>query len=582
MNTTPPNVGDAGRRSAREAAERIFRAFRAYRWRFRRITLRARSRFERRQWKLTHQDAVERLDLYGAVVRRTVEKTRRLLGQRHRHRRVWALAKRFYAQRVASEVDIDFAETFFNSVARRVFSTVGVDPEIEFVRLEAASSIHRSADPILRTCSAEQGLDAAVRRVIEACAFETPLRDASEDSRLVADRMIEQWKATPLGGAPHAIEALTPVFYRGQGAFVVGRVIGDAGVLPMAMALNCDEKGVGVQAVILTENGMSILFSFTRSYFHVATDRPHAMIRYLKSIMPRKPTAELYTAVGYNKHGKTQFYRDLLWRLECSTDKFDIAPGTRGMVMIVFTLPSHDVVFKVIRDRFEPPKNTSRAEVRSKYQLVFKQDRAGRLVDAQEFEYLAFATDRFTQALLDELTAHAAESVRIEGGRIVIRHLYTERRVRPLNLYLSEVNETAACSAAIDYGQAIKDLAATNIFPGDLPVKNFGVTRHGRVIFYDYDELTLLDACNFRRLPKARCEEDELRAEPWFFVGPNDIFPEEFGAFLGLQGAPKAQFMERHGDLLTAEYWKGVQAMHAAGASIEILPYERERLIRDE
>jgi len=332
-----------------------------------------------------------------------------------------------------------------------------------------------------------------------------------------------------------------------------------------------------VDAVLLTENEASIVFSFTRSSFHVDVEAPHDVIRFLKSIMPVKRVAELYIALGYNKHGKAELYRDLVHHLQRSTDKFAIAPGDRGMVMLVFTMPSYDVVFKVIRDTFAYPKTTTRRQVMDRYQLVFKHDRAGRLVDAQEFEYLAFPRDRFSDDLLTELADGAASSVIIEDNRVIVKHLYTERRVTPLNLHLWHVDEAAARDVVLDYGQAIKDLAATNIFPGDLLLKNFGVTRHGRVIFYDYDELCLLTDCNFREMPPARDLDEELASEPWFYVGPNDIFPEEFLTFIGLQGGMRDVFLQAHRDLLGPGFWTKMQAWHKAGEVVDIFPYRPSR-----
>jgi isocitrate dehydrogenase kinase/phosphatase len=216
--------------------------------------------------------------------------------------------------------------------------------------------------------------------------------------------------------------------------------------------------------------------------------------------MPRKPLAELYAAIGYNKHGKTEFYRGFLRHLDASEEQFEHAEGERGMVMLVFSLPSYDVVAKLIKHRSDYPKDSSRSEVMRKYRLVFEHDRAERLVEAYEFEHLRIPRERFRPELLEELQRCAADSVRIEDDYVVIKHLYVERRVRPLNLYLTETDEPAARAAVIDYGQAIKDLAATNIFPGDLRPKNFGVTRHGRVVFYDYDELCWVTECDFREL----------------------------------------------------------------------------------
>ena len=350
--------------------------------------------------------------------------------------------------------------------------------------------------------------------------------------------------------------------------------------MPLVVALRNGDKGVVVDAVLLTEDEVSIVFSFTRSYFHVDVEQPHDVIRFLKSIMPLKRVAELYIALGYNKHGKTELYRDLLRHFNQSDDKFVIAPGDRGMVMIVFTLPSYDVVFKVIRDKFLPPKTTTRQDVMDRYQLVFKHDRAGRLVDAQEFEHLAFAADRFSDELLVELMEAAPDSVTIQDGTVDVKHLYTERRITPLNLYLHDAEPVAGAEAVLDYGEAIKDLAATNIFPGDLLLKNFGVTRYGRVIFYDYDELCLLTDCNFRDMPRARDDEEEMQAEPWFYVGPNDIFPEEFIRFLGFQGHARTTFLDAHGDLLTADYWRRVRERHLDGEIIDIFPYRQSKRLR--
>jgi len=299
------------------------------------------------------------------------------------------------------------------------------------------------------------------------------------------------------------------------------------------------------------------------------------LIAFLKSIMPLKRVAELYISIGYNKHGKTELYRDLLHHLAHSDGQFQIARGEKGMVMVVFTMPSYDVVFKVIRDRFSWPKTTTRQTVMDNYQFVFRHDRAGRLVDAQEYEHLKFDRDRFSAELLDELMATAAGNVTVGDNWVSIKHVYTERRVTPLNLYLSEAEETAAGEVVMDYGRAVKELASANIFPGDLLLKNFGVTRHGRVVFYDYDELCLLTECNFREMPEARSFDEEFTTEPWFAVGRNDIFPAEFRSFLGLHGRLRDVFVQAHGDLFSVEFWQQMQARLRAGEVIDIFPYRQ-------
>jgi isocitrate dehydrogenase kinase/phosphatase len=295
--------------------------------------------------------------------------------------------------------------------------------------------------------------------------------------------------------------------------------------------------------------------------------------------MPLKRIAELYISIGFNKHGKTELYRELIHHLANSTDKFKIARGERGMVMIVFAIDSFDMVFKIIKDRVDPPKTATRQEVMERYDLVFKHDRAGRLVDAQEFEYLSFDKNRFSEELLEQLLAVAPNVVRVDHECVIIKHLYIERRLTPLNLYVKEAGEAAAREAVIDYGKAIKDLAATNIFPGDVLLKNFGVTRHGRVVFYDYDELCLVTDCKFRKMPQARNFDEEFESDAWFYVGPLDIFPDEFRTFLGLLEPLRSAFVEVHEDLFGVEFWHSMQRKHASGEYIHIYPYpENKRL----
>jgi isocitrate dehydrogenase kinase/phosphatase len=300
------------------------------------------------------------------------------------------------------------------------------------------------------------------------------------------------------------------------------------------------------------------------------------VVEFLRTLMPRKSLAELYTVLGRAKQGKTERYRSLYAHLASSDDRFVHAEGQRGMVMLVFTLGSYDSVFKVIRDRFPFPKTTSRPEVEDRYLFVFEHDRVGRLVDAQEFRRLRFPRSRFAPELLDELLRECAETCRLEGDDLIIGHCYIERRLKPLDVYLQTVEPAAARAAIRDYGRAIRELAMSNIFPGDLLLKNFGVSRNGRVIFYDYDELCLVTDCTYRDLPRARFDEDETRGEPWFYVGPNDVFPEQFLDFLGLRGELREEFLAHHADLLTADYWRELKAAHQAERWLEVLPYARE------
>ena len=560
---------------AQETAKAIFEAFGAYNAEFRRVTQLARVRFETRDWAAGRKEAIQRIDLYDRFVLDTAAELRERLGVRATDRDLWVRIKEAFEHEIRDYIDLEFEKTFFSSVTRRIFDTVGVDPEVEFVALDLDPLARVRPPQALNIYDHDGPLERVFEDVLEDYGFDSPWADFKGSADYVAGELAAAWKT--LGGVARLarLEFMRPLFYQNTRAYIVGRALGGAQPQPIILALANGDDGVYVDAVITSVRETSILFGFTRSYFHADLETVHDAVVFLRSILPRKPLAELFTVLGRARQGKTERYRSFFRHLAHSRDLLVEAPGDRGMVMAVFTLPSYDVVFKVIRDRFAYPKTVVRKDVLEKYSLVFRHDRAGRLVDAQEFKMLRFPRNRFDPALREHLLETASQDVQEEGGDIVVRHCYVERRLRPLNLYLAEASPTAAQHAVRDYGRAIKDLAATNIFPGDLLLKNFGVTRNGRVIFYDYDELCLVTDCNFRDLPQADSIEDEMRADAWFYVGEDDVFPEQFANFLGLSPEHLRIFLDEHGDLLTAEYWRDLKRRHLAGEVVEILPYPR-------
>ncbi len=566
-------VPPAGESLAQQCAGDIDEAFAAYNFHFRSVTQRARRRFETRDWHGAQRDAVQRIELYDRFVNKTVRHMQEKLGARARDRALWREIRGHYSGLIESYVDAAFTKTFFSSITRRVFGTVGVDADVEYLALDhdPVAGIDRcTATTLLETRGSLWKLFAAV---VDQPRFGVPWVDRTADiDRIVAE--VDR-RCTKMGGhySVKAVEFLKPVFYRDNRAYLVGRIHGSGYLLPIVIALANGPRGLYVDAIVASENDVSIIFGFARSYFHADLETVGDAVVFLRTLLPRKPISEIYTVLGRAKQGKTERFRDLVRHLETSADRFENAAFDRGMVMLVFTLPSYPVVFKIIRDRFAYPKTANRDDVIGRYRLVFKHDRVGRLVDAQEFRDLKFRRDRFDPALLDELLDEAADTCFIEDDHVVIRHLYIERRLTPLNRFIREADSPRARRVVLDYGQAIKDLAHSNIFAGDLLLKNFGVTRHDRVIFYDYDELCLLEECRFRDLPQARSHEDEMQSDTWFYVAENDVFPEQFLNFLGLEGDLARVFRDAHGDLLTARYWRDVQARLAAGQVIEILPF---------
>ena len=564
---------------AHAAAVAIRDGFLAYQDERARITARARGRFECREWKLGQADARERLDVRERLVYETVGAVRAELGGAAHDKDVWHRMKERYGAEVEPRPDAEVALSFFNSVTRRVFATVGVDPAIEFLAADRPPP-REGPVPLYRTFRREVTTARLLETVLRAYAFAAPFENLQRDVRLAATELDAQLRELADGQPIDCAEMARAVFFRGKGAYLVGRLRRGRHLTPLVLALVHDGAGVSLDAILATQDDASIVFSFTRSYFQAEADRPRELVAFLSSLMPTKRISDLYIALGFDKHGKTELYREITRHIAETGESFVGARGDKGLVMSVFTLPGLDVIFKVIKDEFLPPKQTTRREVMDKYRHVFRHDRAGRLVDAQEFEQLAFPADRFSEQVLAELRRDCPRAITLGRDAVGVAHLYAERRVTPLNLFLREADEWTARQAVLDFGQALRDLAATNTFPGDMLTKNFGVTRHGRVIFYDYDELTRVTDCAFRDMPAPQHEEEETGAEPSFYVGPNDIFPEEFLPFLGLRGRLRDVFLRAHGELLTGRWWRGVQERLRAGEIVDIFPYRDEQRLR--
>ena len=417
--------------------------------------------------------------------------------------------------------------------------------------------------------------------------------DLERDAGLVVRAMMGKLGDAKLR-ANFQIQVLTGLFFRNKGADVVGKLINGFNEYPFALPILHTKSGerLLIDAALFGEDDLLVLFSFARAYFMVDMEIPSAYVQFLRSMMPRKPRNEIYNALGLAKQGKTLFYRDFLHHLRHSTDKFRIAPGIKGMVMLVFDLPSFPYVFKVIKDYYPPQKDTTREQIKGKYLLVKQHDRVGRMADTLEYSEVAFPRERFDDELIAEIQKFAPSQLEISDrdgdGRmeVIIKHVYIERRMIPLNIYLQEAFDVGLDNprakeqierGVIEYGNAIKDLVAANIFPGDMLWKNFGITRHGKVVFYDYDEIEYITDCQFRKVPQARNEEEEMSGEIWYTVGSKDVFPETFGPFLLGNPTVRDIFMKHHADLLEASFWQSHKERILAGHVHDVFPYEREK-----
>lgn len=563
-----------------ECSQVIYDGFVRYNDAFHKMTRRAQTRFEQRDWKGHQEDIVERVNLYEKSVKRVVTELRRPMGRRYKDHTLWNHVRTYFGDRLRKVPDAGFIRTFFNSVTRRIFNTVGIDPQLEFVTSSLEEDIDMLKSLNLRRYPYWDSVERIFETILEDFYFRVPYADVTLNATRIAAEINRFMQGRPDRDEDNILrfEFIDTFFFQAARAYMIGRIILRNGISPIVIAFKNTDDGIDVDAVLLSEEEVSIVFSYTRSYYFADPNSVMGTVHFIHTLLPKKPIDELYTVLGRLRQGKTERYYTFTRHLDKTEDLFVHTEGDRGLVMIVFTLPSYDLVFKVMRDRFGHPKTITHEEVVQKYKMISKHDRAGRLIDTQEFRNLELPLARFGDELREELLHEAALSTRIAGGNILFSRVYVERRVKPLNLYINSAGRDEVQLAMLDYGQAIKDLAQTNIFPGDLLLKNFGVTRHRRVIFYDYDEVMLVTECNFRDMPEAENDLDELRPGAWFYVGQHDIFPQEFIKFLAIDEELRSVFLEVHGDLLTADYWRGIKSRHLAGEVSVVVPYFRPTL----
>lgn len=558
-------------------AQMILDGFDDYREHFRQITDGARERFEKAQWQQGQAASAARINLYEEKVSEVTTRLQASFDDATLQGiDAWPLVKSAYIGLIDLRFDDELSETWYNSIFCSLFSHDLISDGCMFVHT-TRPSLRRARAAQTRIYTPVGKISDMLAQIFADYSFSEPYADLPADLCRLEVQLREHLPDWVCKDPELKVELFSSVLYRNKGAYLVGRIYTRDEQWPLVIPLlHREGQGIQIDALITDEADVSIIFSFTRSYFMVDVPVPAEFIGFLKRILPGKHIAELYTSIGFYKHGKSEFYRALINHLATTDDQFIMAPGIRGMVMSVFTLPGFNTVFKIIKDRFSPSKNVSRATVIEKYRLVKSVDRVGRMADTQEFADFRFPLSKFEPECLAELLDVAASTVQVEGDSVLIRHCWTERRMTPLNLYLENANPAQEREALEDYGLAIKQLAAANIFPGDMLLKNFGVTRHGRVVFYDYDEICYLTEANFRHIPAPRTPEDEMASEPWYSIGPLDVFPEEFPPFLFADAGQRKLFDKLHGELYNADYWKGLQDAIRAGKVIDVFPYRRK------
>ena len=558
----------------------ILNGFYAYFAEFENITLAARTRFEQAEWSSMQEISSRRIDIYKETVMETLSVARHIAGKHIDDLNFWSGARSIYASLVQGMTNFEIAETFYNSIFNSHFGHRAIRNEYAFVFSPQGDVPPVDMGRVVNHYPVAGDPAGAFGRLLDDYAFNIPFEDQARDVESICAAISRHMNVHFDIGRPGVeLQVLEHHFFRNKASYIVGRLYCEGEQMPFVLPVlhNDDptQPAVYVDAFLFGSDQVSLLFSFTRSYFMVDASIPSQYVLFLQQLMPKKEISEIYSAIGHFRHGKTYFYRTSTRHIRSTEDQFIVAPGIKGMVMTVFTLPSYEYVFKIIKDRFTPPKEVTHQIVKDKYHLVKRWDRAGRMADTQEFNNLVFDANRFSDELMEELNATCPSQIRANGRALIIKHCYVERRMNPLNLYLQDATDDEVNEVMNDYGNAIKQLAAANIFPGDMLLKNFGVTRHGRVVFYDYDEIEPLLDCHFRRIPPPRDEMDEMSGQPWYSVGPKDIFPEEFRLFFSGNSRARAAFDAQHADLYDADFWIRLQDKLREGFVEDFYPYPR-------
>lgn len=557
-------------------AQTILQGFDAQYGRFLEITSGAQERFEQGDWHAIQHAMKRRIQLYDHHVGLVVAQLQFMGLVQSLTSDKLAQIKNIYKSLLPDYPRFEIAESFFNSVYCRLFQHRDLTQDNLFIfTSQPARRFSVSPRPLAREYFVNHNLDGLLFTILSWLPLRLKWRNLDSDIYCITNTL--KSKFPEIEKQKVHFHIANELFYRNKAAWLVGKLYVNDEVYPFLLPIHHDDcHRIYIDTCLTEFDEASIVFGFARSYFMVYAPFPAALVFWLREILPSKSIAELYMAIGCQKHGKTEYYREYLAYINFSREQFTVAPGVKGMVMLVFTAPSFDRVFKIIKDQFAPQKQVTRERVLECYRLVKEHDRVGRMADTQEFENFVISKFAISDELMVELLKEAPSQIEDLGENILIRHLYMERKMIPLNIYMDNATDEQLNNALNEYGWAIKQLAAANIFPGDMLFKNFGVTRHGRVVFYDYDEICYMTEVNFRKIPAPLYPEQELSNEPWYSIGEQDVFPEEFAAFICQSAKIRHYLQQYHADLFSPEYWQKLQHRILAGHVEDVYAYREE------
>ena len=542
-----------------EVVEVLINDFNYFNSQYNSFTRSSKQRFQSLQWHEQRLAMQQRMALHENSIDRTVASLKK---NNNFNNTNWKEVSRLFVTVYRDHLWYPIAISYYNSVLRQAYSSSAAPFTIALPSLSTYSQLPT-------VYSVKEDIRTAILQALKELDFNVPFLNVFNDVKQIVDLI-----SRSIEGKIESLELNKNLFYRNKHAYAIGSVTSKGCKHPLALAMVNTEHGVSLKAVLLSEEEIKNIFAFSRSYFLIDSESPVGTLNFLMTTLPSKPKAQLLINMGFQELGKECLLQQLSIEIHTSDHKFDFAPGIPGMVMIVFYHPNSNYVFKVVRNNIKPPKNTSEKEVIEKYRFVAQHDRAGRMADVQHFKNLALPADTFSEKLKTDLLSEAADSVQLVNGHLVFSNLFIERKLVPLNLFILDHSQNENKEAILDYGNSIKEMVMTNIFPGDLLMKNFGVTDEGKVVFYDYDEVVALSDCRFKRLRKPTYDEEVFELEYAEPVLDGDVFPEELVKFLVPQGELRDCFLAKHSELFTVEFWDYWKEFHLRGAFIDLQPYK--------
>jgi isocitrate dehydrogenase kinase/phosphatase len=489
---------------------------------------------------------------------------------------LWDALDRMFVAMIVDRYEADIAFSFAHSMRRNISRGLWRPVAYSFpppsrLRAFSMASVYRRM-PVTERIDVE-----LLCKALQAPGFSARFRNIQSDARRILARLEGLLYGHPDAARPVALDVVQAGFFRDRRAFVVGRwVRDDASIVPFVVALLNSPKGIYADAVLHQVSDIHDVFSSTLANLHVTTRLYYQTCVFLFSLMPRRPLGHHYSTIGFNHVGKVAILNEIVAQMRESGQRLQRSPGIPGTVALGFTFDACEYHLKVIRDHptgsYKWGAYPGVAAVLEKYRVVHEINRAGSMLDNVMYFNLRLDRNIFEPALLEELCAQAADSVRVDGEDVYLSSLIVQLKIVPLPVYLKNAAESEIHRVIINLGHCIRNNAATNIFNKDLDSRNYGVGRYGRVFLFDYDAVEKLTDVKIRTNAGREPGEEELPA--WVFEDGIIFLPEEleYGMQLANDFARRC-FRRENFDLLSTEYWEGVQQKLQRGAVPELTMY---------